>query len=125
MSKATIYLSLKNDKLEYRDSEKHSGKSIATKVKPGTKVIWTLDKKSGIKDISGMNIVSSGRFFSKGPFKKSGNKWQARVSRKAKGEADYEMFIVPENSTTKKSSVTLKTVRESSDGNPSKIIIRV
>ncbi|HBH24829.1 MAG TPA: hypothetical protein DDY13_15590 [Cytophagales bacterium] len=122
MGKVIIYVSLQDNEIVYRDSEKHTGKSIKTKVKPGTRVIWTLDKKSGIKDLSGINIIGSCKFFSSGPAKKSCDKWVARVNRKAKGEIEYELFAVAEK--TKKKTKATKSAK-GSDATPPKIIIRV
>ena len=126
MGKVTIYLSLKDGKLEYRDSEKHSGKSIKTKVKPGTRIIWTLDKKSGIADISGINIMGSCKFFTSGPAKKSCDRWVARVAKKASGEVEYEMFVVAEK-TKKKSKEAEKSTKSAKGTNdsPPTIIVRL
>jgi hypothetical protein len=122
MAKVKIYLSVKDGKLQYRDSEKHSGKSIKTKVKPGTRIVWTLDKKSGIADISGINIMGRCNFFSFGPAKKSCDKWIARVSKKAKGEIEYKMFVVEEKA---KKKAMLKSAESTNEGPPPAIIIRI
>ncbi|MBN1116007.1 MAG: hypothetical protein JXA77_02295 [Bacteroidales bacterium] len=92
MSKITIYLSLKDGKLNYRDSEKHHGKTINSIAKPGDKICWTLDENSGIKDLTGINIKGHENFFSKEPCKKSNEKWTATIAKGIKGEVAYFIF---------------------------------
>ena len=122
MGRITIYISLKEGILQYRDSEKHQGKTIDTSVDPGDKIIWTLDKNSGISDLSGINIIGSCKFLSKGPAKKACDKWVSKVSKKAKGEIEYEIFVTASETKTKKSAMASKSAKE---GTPSKIIIKV
>lgn len=92
MGKITIYIKLVDGKLEYRDTEKHEGKTIETEANPGDKIIWTLDKDPGIKDLTGINIVGTPDFFSKGPAKKSNMEWAAKIAKKASGEVSYSIF---------------------------------
>lgn len=127
MTKVTIYLSLKDGVINYRDSEKHKGKTIETSVDPGDKIIWTLDENSGIEDISGINIKGSCKFFAKGPCKKACDKWVAKVNKKAiKKEAiEYEMFVTATESKTKKTKISTKSAKSAKGGDPPKLIIRV
>jgi hypothetical protein len=124
MGKVTIYMSLINGVLNYRDSEKDKGTTIKTSVDPGDKIIWTLDKNSGISDISGINIIGSSDFLSKGPDKKSVEKWTSKVSKKATGEIAYDIFVTAQNKEYKKSLPVEKNAK-SVDNDPPKIKVRL
>lgn len=89
MGKITIYLSLKDGELVYRDSEDHKGQTITTQVDPGDKITWKLDQCSGIKEITNITIRGTKGFFKEAPEKKDFDTWKAEVSKKAKGEIEY------------------------------------
>jgi hypothetical protein len=113
MGKITIYIRLLADgRLEYRDSEEHEGKTIETSVDPGDKITWTLDKDSGISDITGLNIVGTPGFMSKGPSKKAPDKWTAKVAKDATGEIAYYIFYAKEATQVKSAKVKLKAAGE-------------
>lgn len=128
MGKITIYIRLLADgRLEYRDSEEHEGKTIETSVDPGDKIAWTLDKDSGISDITGMNIVGTPGFFSKGPGKKAPDKWTAKVAKDASGEIAYTIFYAKEAKQVTTAKAKLKsstgTAETLQDADPPKIKI--
>jgi hypothetical protein len=109
MGKISIYIKLVDGKLEYRDCEEHHGKTIETEVNPGDKISWVLDENSGISDLSGINIVGSADFLSKGPSKKAKDKWTAKVARKAAGEIAYNIFYSTGSGQINSDKTTLKS----------------
>ncbi|MFT3739054.1 MAG: hypothetical protein QM786_09870 [Breznakibacter sp.] len=93
MGKITIYLSLKDGELDYRDSENHKGQTITTSVDPGDKIVWKLDQCSGIKEITNITINGPEDFFKEGPEQKDFDTWKAEVSKRATGEIEYSIEI--------------------------------
>jgi len=118
MGKITVYIKLIDGKLDFRDTEKHQGKTIESIANPGDKIAWCLDKDAGIIDLTGINIVGTLDFLSKGPLKKAKDKWTARISKKATGEIAYTIFYTPgtdlakKTKTKAKSAVNFKTTDE-------------
>jgi hypothetical protein len=114
MGKVTIYISLVDGKLMYRDSEKDHGKTIQTSVDPGDTVIWKLDKCSGIKELKKIEILSGPKyFFGKQPKKQDFNEWKAEVSDLATGGITYK----PEYSVCEELMVT-KSVKAGKESEP-------
>lgn len=107
MGTIKIYISLLDGKPEYRDTESHRGRTIETSVDPGDKIIWKLDKCSGIKEISNISIDGAAGFFSKGPKQKDFDRWKAIVAATAKGEVDYS--ITYETCDGDKSTIVVKS----------------
>lgn len=95
MGKVKIYLSIVDGTLYYRDSEDDHGHKIDSTVDPGDKVVWKLDKDSGIEEITDIKINGSSDFFSKGPTKKDSSKWKAVVSEQATGTIEYIVSTIP------------------------------
>ncbi len=124
MTKVTIYLSLQDGKLYYRDSEDNSGDKITTPVKPGTKIEWRLDKNSGINNLTGINIDGDANFFKKGPCKEDWDCWSAQVGKETEGTISYELFFTKDESD-EASVVAKKSAAIKSDGSGSKIIVRI
>ena len=94
MGKIKIYIKLVDGVLEYRDSETQHGKTITTEVNKGDNIIWTLDKCSGISEITKITINESTEFFSEGPEKLDFYEFKAEVSKKAKGQVTYDISYV-------------------------------
>ena len=80
------------DALSLFDSERHGGiNDLVTEVEAGTKVVWKLDKLSGIKDIANI-YFKSGKDNSIGsePRKKAWRKrWVLKIPKEARGEEAY------------------------------------
>jgi hypothetical protein len=105
MSKITIYLSIDEPgKLHLRDSEGHAGEdTITTGVNKGDTIVWTLDKDSGIKAITGIAAKSeSPNLFSKGPSFISDSEWIGVIAEIDKGEEDYYIEYVLPDGTLKR-----------------------
>ncbi len=121
MTKVTIYLSLKDGELFYRDSEDNSGKDITTPVKPGTTISWCLDENSGINNLSGINIDGAASFFAEGPCKQEWNCWSAKVGQEIEGEIKYEFYYTADDTFVD----TKKTAPVNSKGAGATIIVRI
>ncbi len=123
MTKVTIYLSLKDGELFYRDSEDNSGKEIKTPVKPGTTISWCLDENSGINNLSGINIDGAANFFAEGPCKQEWNCWSAKVGEETEGTISYQIYYTKDG---EESSVkTKKSVDVITSADAPQIIIRI
>jgi hypothetical protein len=127
MGKISIYISLVDGKLVYRDTEQHHGKTIETEANPGDGIIWTLDKDSGITDLTGINITGPFGFFSKGPSKKAFDKWTAKIAKKATDEVSYAIFYASgkvEGKTAKTKLKSAATAEQLKDEDPPVIKIK-
>lgn len=89
-----IYIKLNNGTLEYRDSEGHSGTTITTHAKHNGKIIWKLDKCSGIAEITNIKIDGDINILNGKPRKVDFNQWQARASGEGEGEISYTAEVV-------------------------------
>jgi hypothetical protein len=94
MAKLTIYLKQVNGHLEYRDSENHQGQTITSHVKPGSKIVWKLDKCSGITEINSITIKGDEAILNGKPRKKDYDHWEARAADKGEGEVSYIVNVV-------------------------------
>lgn len=56
MSHLTIYVKRSKGQLQYRDSEGNTGDTITSHAKHDEKIIWKLDKCSGISEITGIQL---------------------------------------------------------------------
>ncbi len=89
MKKVKIYLKMVKGSLEYRDSEDHHGKTITTHVKPGSKIIWKLDRHSGIGEIVNINIKGDDSILKEKPKKLDFDHWEAIGSDSGEGQLAY------------------------------------
>ena len=94
MAKVTIYLKQVNGNLEYRDSEGHCGKSIVSHAKPGSKIVWKLDKCSGLTEITGITIKGDTSIINGKPRKKDFDHWEARAADHGEGEISYDVNVL-------------------------------
>ncbi len=88
----TIYLSLNNGILEYRDTEGNS--ALTTHAKHNSKIIWKLDENSGISEITGIKIHGDTSILNGKPRKVDFNQWEARASDEGEGEVSYTAEVV-------------------------------
>lgn len=124
MGTIKIYIKLVDGKPEYRDTEMHRGRTITTEVNPGDKIVWNLDQCSGIKELKDLNIIGDTGFFQKPPKKKDFDRWNAKVSKTAKGSIEYKFDIEKcdgSEATIVARSMQSDTTREE---DPPKIIIK-
>ena len=56
MSHLTVYVKRSKGQLQYRDSEGNTGDTITSHAKHDEKIIWKLDKCSGISEITGIQL---------------------------------------------------------------------
>lgn len=123
MGTVKIYLKLQDGKLDYRDTEKHEGKTIISEVNPGDKVVWKLDENSGIKSIKDVSINGSAGFFNKGPKQKDAGKWNAKVAETATGEVSYNVSYESESGDTGTVEMRSSQVQTLSDSESPKLVI--
>lgn len=121
MGKITIYLSIENGVLVYRDSEEHQGQTIVTQADPGDTLIWKLGPCSGIKEITAITVSGSDGFLKYSPIKKDFDRWKSEVSRKATGEISYFVSIEPCQASA--TSIQPNATRSAQDNPPPKIKI--
>lgn len=109
MGTIRIYLSIVEGKVQFRDSEKHKGRTIESIVDPGDKIIWKLDQCSGIKEISNISVHGTAGFLSKGPRRKDFDRWTGRVSMNAVGEIKYVITVLDCNDQSIPATNTLNS----------------
>lgn len=120
MGKYTVYLSLKEGVLHYRDNDNKNNLQAL----PGKKIVWTLEENSGISDISGINIPNACDLLRCGPEKKSCTTWVARINKKASGQLACQLFVSPVEESSKSGEIKTKST-SSKDYDPPQIIIRI
>lgn len=89
MAKIKIYLKMLKGELQYRDSEGHSGETITTHVKPGSTIIWKLDKNPGITEITNITIQGDESILKEKPKMIDFDHWEAVGADKGDGELSY------------------------------------
>lgn len=89
MSHLTIYVKRSKGKLQYRDSEGNTGDTITSHAKHDEKIIWKLDKCSGISEITGIQLKGDLSILNGTPRKVDFNQWEVYTSGKAEGELTY------------------------------------
>lgn len=98
MSHLTIYVKRSKGQLQYRDSEGNTGDTITSHAKHDEKIIWKLDKCSGISEITGIQLKGDLSILNGTPRKVDFNQWEVYTSGKAEGELTYAIEF--EGSTT-------------------------
>ena len=93
MGRVKIYLKMVDGNLQYRDSEGHKGNTITTDIKHGRKIIWKLDRHSGISEISDITIKGDDGILKEGPKKLDFDRWEAIGSDSGKGELAYNVVV--------------------------------
>lgn len=93
MGRVKIYLKMVNGSLQYRDSEGHKGNTITTHVKPGGKIIWKLDRHSGISEISDITIKGDDGILKEKPKKLDFDHWEAIGSDSGEGQLAYNVEV--------------------------------
>lgn len=90
MSDTIIYVSLNiNNRLEYRDSDGHKGENIVTHAKHDCKIVWKLDKCSGISEITGIKLQGDLNVLNGSPRKVDFNQWEVYTLGKEEGTFTY------------------------------------
>jgi hypothetical protein len=93
MSVVKIYLKLADGGLEYRDSEGHHGKTITTHLKPGSKIIWKLDRHSRISEIKNITLKGDDAILKEKPVKLDFDHWEAIGAGSGEGELAYNVEV--------------------------------
>jgi len=77
----------------YRDSYNQQGKSIVTRAGYGVQIVWKLDPKSGIKEITNVNVGDDLFMLAEIPRKVSAETWVARAATKGEGDVYYQVMV--------------------------------
>ncbi len=93
MNKTVIYIKLVKGTKEYRDNEGHQGKTITTHAKYGDKIIWKLDRCSGITEINNIEVTGDVSILKSKPQKIDFDHWEAMAADKGEGQISYNVVI--------------------------------
>ena len=124
MNTITIYISMVDGKLNYRDSEGLKGEKITTNAKQGDKIIWKQEQGLRAKELSGILISGAKNFFKNSPKRKDFDCWEAMVSNTAEGEVYYKVSFDECIGEESRLSVVNEVATLESDHDTPKVIIK-
>ena len=84
---------VENGTIVYRDLYNQQGKSIVTRAGYGVQIVWKLDPKSGIKEITNVNVGGDLFMLAEMPRKVSADTWVARAATKGEGDVSYRVMV--------------------------------
>lgn len=79
--------------LVYRNSYNQQGKSIVSRAGYGVQIIWKLDPKSGIKEITNVNVGDDLFMLAEMPRKVSADTWVVWSATKGEGDVSYQVVV--------------------------------
>ncbi len=89
----TITVSIVDGALVYSDGSGQQGRSIFTRAGYGAEIVWQADTKSGVKDITNVNLNGDLFLLAEKPQQVARGTWVAKVGYKGEGEISYSVEI--------------------------------